>query len=58
MPSESSFETGDDGTWDSLGNVFEPGVKFQVYVDELPRMRGRVEMNDVPLDVAAGAVVR
>jgi prophage tail gpP-like protein len=58
MPSEASFELGDDGTWNSLGDIFEPGVGFQVYVDEQPRMRGRVEMNDVPLDISAGAVVR
>ncbi len=58
MPSEASFEVGDDGTWNSLGNIFEPGVQFQVYVNDKPRLRGRVEMNDVPLDVGAGAVVR
>lgn len=58
MPSEASFEIGDDGTWNSLGNIFQPGVEFQVYVNDHPRMRGRVEMNDVPLDTDAGAVVR
>ncbi len=58
MPSEASFEVGDDGTWHALGDIFEPGVQFQVYINDTPRMRGRVEMNDVPLDVGAGAVVR
>ena len=58
MPSEASFEIGDDGTWQSLGEVFEPGVEFQVFVNNTPRLRGRVEMNDVPFDVRAGAVVR
>lgn len=58
MPSEASFEVGDDGTWNALGNIFEPGVEFQLFVNETPRMRGRVEMNDVPLDPQAGAVVR
>ncbi len=58
MPSEASFELGDDGTWNSLGEIFEPGVNFQVYINDTPRMRGRVEMNDVPLDASAGAVVR
>lgn len=58
MPSEASFEVGDDGTWNSLGDIFQPGVQFQVYVNEAPRLRGRVEMNDVPLDADAGAVVR
>lgn len=58
MPSEASFEVGDDGTWRSLGNIFEPGVEFQVFVNNTPRLRGRVEMNDVPFDPRAGAVVR
>lgn len=58
MPSEASFEVGDDGTWNALGDIFEPGVVFQVYINQTPRMRGRVEMNDVPLDTTAGAVVR
>ncbi len=58
MPSEASFEVGDEGTWNSIGNAFEPGVEFQIYINDTPRLRGRVEMNDVPLDVSAGAVVR
>ena len=58
MPSEASFEVGDDGTWNALGDIFEPGVEFQIYINDTPRMRGRVEMNDVPLDTMAGAVVR
>lgn len=58
MPAEASFELGDNGTWASMGNVFQPGVQFQVFVNDRPRMRGRVEMNDVPFDSQAGAVVR
>lgn len=58
MPSEASFEVGDDGTWNAMGDIFEPGVVFQIYINDTPRMRGRVEMNDVPLDTTAGAVVR
>lgn len=58
MPSEASFEVGDDGTWNALGDIFEPGVQFQIYINDTPRLRGRVEMNDVPLDTMAGAVVR
>lgn len=58
MPSEASFEIGDNGTWASMGEVFQPGVQFQVFVNDRPRMRGRVEMNDVPFDAGAGAVVR
>lgn len=58
MPSEASFEVGDDGTWNSLGEIFRPGTQFQVFINDRPRLRGRVEMNDVPFDTGAGAVVR
>lgn len=58
MPSEASFELGDDGSWASMGEVFQPGVRFQVYVNDSPKLRGRVEMNDAPLDPDAGAVIR
>ena len=58
MPSEASFEVGDDGTWSSMGDVFKPGTKFCVYINDRPRLTGRVEMNDVPFDTQAGAVVR
>lgn len=58
MPSEAAFEVGDDGTWSQLGDIFQPGVQFQVFVNDTPRLRGRVEMNDVPFDADAGAVVR
>lgn len=58
MPSEASFEIGDNGTWAQLGDIFMPGVQFQVVVNDRPRLRGRVEMNDVPFDTQAGAVVR
>lgn len=58
MPSESSFEVGDDGSWESAGDLFAIGRQYQVFVNDRPRMRGRVEMNDAPLDTDAGAVVR
>lgn len=58
MPSEASFEIGDDLSWSSLGNVFQIGTQFQVLVNDRPRMRGRVEMNNAPLDPGAGAVIR
>lgn len=57
-PSEASFELGDDGTFDSMAQIFQPGVQFQVSINNKPRLRGRVEMNDVPFDAGAGAAVR
>ena len=58
MPSEASFELGDDGTFNALGDIFQPGVAFQVFVNDRPRLRGRVEMLDSPFDTGAGAVTR
>lgn len=58
MPSEATFEIGDDLSWSSLGDVFQVGTQFQVLVNDRPRMRGRVEMNNAPLDPGAGAVIR
>jgi prophage tail gpP-like protein len=58
MPSEASFEVGDDGTWPSAEDLFAIGKQYQVFVNDRPRMRGRVEMNDNPVDPGAGAVVR
>lgn len=58
MPSTSSFEIGDDQSWGSLGDVFEIGRKFQVFINDRPRMLGRVEMNTAPIDPQAGAVIQ
>ena len=57
-PSEASFELGDDRTFNTIGNVFDPGTNYQVFINDRPRMRGRVEANDIPFDAGAGAVVR
>lgn len=58
MPSEAMFEIGDDGTYDSMGNLFQPGVEFQVFVNDIPRMKGRAEALNIPFDVNAGGVVQ
>ncbi len=58
QPSEAAFELGDDGTFPSVGEIFTPGINFQVYVNDIPRLRGRAEMLSVPADVQAGAVVQ
>jgi prophage tail gpP-like protein len=58
MPFEASFEVGDDVSWSSLGDVFALGTKFVVFVNDRKRLTGRVEMNNAPFDVGAGAVIR
>lgn len=58
MPATASFEIGDDSSWGSLGDVFEHGRKFQVFINDRPRLLGRVELNNAPFDAGAGAVIQ
>jgi prophage tail gpP-like protein len=55
--SRAGFELGDDGSWRRLNEYVAPGQLYQVWVNERPRMKGRVVMNDVPCD-SSGSVVR
>lgn len=57
-PSEAIFELGDDGTWQELSKYVSHGTRYKVFVNGRPRLTGRVEMNDIPVDASAGAVVR
>lgn len=58
MPSEAAFEIGDDGTWSSIKEFIDPGTEYKVFINGRLRLTGRVEMDDVPMDASAGAVVR
>jgi prophage tail gpP-like protein len=58
MPNEAMFEVGDDVSWSRLGDVFALGTQFMVFVNDVKRLTGRVEMNNAPFDVGAGAVIR
>jgi hypothetical protein len=58
MPCEAAFEVGDDGTWNSIQPSFKLGTQLQVFVNDRPRLRGRIEVNDAPLDTQAGSVLR
>jgi len=58
MPNEAMFEVGDDVSWSKLGDVFAIGTQFVVFVNDVRRMTGRVEMNNAPFDVGAGSVIR
>ncbi|GAG49903.1 unnamed protein product, partial [marine sediment metagenome] len=56
--SEAAFELGDDGTWDALYAHVAHGAQYRVTLNNRPRMTGRIEVNDVPMDASSGAVVR
>jgi prophage tail gpP-like protein len=57
-PSEALFEVGDDNSWPDLSRFVAHGAKYRVSINGKSRLTGRVEMNDVPMDARAGAVVR
>lgn len=57
-PSEALFEVGDDGSWKDLKRFVAHGAKYRVFVNGKSRLTGRIEMNDVPMDSSAGAVIR
>lgn len=57
-PSEAAFEVGDDGTWGQLESITGLGRKFKVFVNDRLKLTGRVELNDIPIDAANGAVTR
>lgn len=57
-PSEAAFEVGDDGTWAELESLTGIGNQFKVFINDRLRLTGRVELNDIPIDAASGAVTR
>jgi len=57
-PAEVSVELGDDTGWDRLSAITGLGSQYQVYVNDRPRIRGRIEAIDSPHDAAQGTVQR
>lgn len=57
-PSEAAFELGDDGSWREIEGYVAHGARYKVFVNDLLRLTGRVELSDNPLDAQAGSVVR
>lgn len=58
MPSEAAFELGNDGTWSAVQPYIAHGIVYKVFVNDRLRLTGRVEMDDIPVDVDGGSVVR
>lgn len=56
-PAEASFEVGDDGSWEDIEQFVTNGTQYKVFVNNVLRLSGRVEMLDIPIDTD-GAVVR
>ena len=58
QPSSASFELGDDRSFPSLRQIFQPGTVYKVFVNDSLRLTGRVEGNNLPQDVSAGSGIR
>lgn len=56
--SEASFEIGDDGSWKDFSQIAAVGVEIFVLLNGMPRMKGRVELLNSPLNVAQSSVMR
>lgn len=56
--SESSFELGNDGTFDEIADKVLPGAEYKVFLNDQMRMTGKSEMVDIPCDAGAGSVTR
>lgn len=57
-PAEVSLELGDDSGWVRLNQAIQLGTEFQVWLNERPRMRGRVEAIDSTSDAVGGTTQR
>lgn len=58
MPSEASFELGDDGSWRAIEQYVAHGARYRVFVNDRQRLTGRLEVSDIPQDAQAGSVIR
>jgi len=57
QPAECAIEVGDD-VWKELSPYIEMGAAYTCYLNDRPRMRGKIEMRDIPADAEGGACVR
>lgn len=55
---EASFEVGDDGSWEDLEELTNIGTEFQVLLNGKPRMKGRTEVQNLPLSCEQSSTVR
>lgn len=57
QPAECAVEVGDD-VWADIKPYIEMGATYTCYLNDRPRMKGRVELRDIPTDAESGACVR
>jgi prophage tail gpP-like protein len=55
---ESSFEIGDDGSWEDFSELAALGTDVAVLLNGKPRMKGKVEMLNSPLNISQSSVFR
>lgn len=56
--SEASFEVGDDGSYRDIAELANLGTRFVAFVDETPRLRGRVEVLNSDVNARASSTIR
>lgn len=56
--SEASFELGNDGSFDAFSELVEIGALFRVFVNDRPRLSGRVETLNAPVDARQSTTQR
>jgi len=56
-PTEAIFTIGDDGVWRELKDLVQPGGEFEVLLNGRPRLKGRAEVNELPMSASSGTVL-
>ena len=57
-PAEASFEVGDDGSYDELKRRMAIGQEYRVLVNSRPRLQGRIQFRQSPLDAGQSSTLR
>lgn len=57
-PSEFRFELGDEGTWSALKDATKIGTRFQVFVNDRPRLKGRLLARRLPVSADRGSTMQ
>jgi prophage tail gpP-like protein len=58
QPSVARFELGDDGSWSALKDALAVGTRFVIYVNDTPRLTGRMLTKNLPINSQNGATIQ
>lgn len=58
QPSQARFELGDDGSWSVIKDALAIGTRFCIYVNDTPRLTGRLLTKNLPVTPQGGATVQ